>query len=302
MLDRASTFADPRIVQLLKTRFVPVAIDQAYQRRQKDNEGEFYRKLAGQGRRTDFKNTTQGLYIGTAGGRLLAYNNNRGPDRILRLMKKALEEYAADFGERPEEIEEIEAGKRDQRYSPTPPVGGLVIRVNAQVLGGYEETENRWKRLLQDAISRDNLWITRAEHQALVAGRTPETLARRIARFHLVDNTRGEPPMWRDHEIESVQINIAEGQLSGRVSLKTASGERGYECTLSGVVEVKDQRVTRFDLLAKGEFWGEGRYTPGAPKGKFPLAVAFRLADGSDVADPIPPQGSRGWVKGYIGE
>ena len=32
MLDRASTFADPKIVNLLQTRFVPAAIDQFYQR------------------------------------------------------------------------------------------------------------------------------------------------------------------------------------------------------------------------------------------------------------------------------
>jgi hypothetical protein len=30
------------------------------------------------------------------------------------------------------------------------------------------------------------------------------------------------------------------------------------------------------------------------------LAIAFTLADGSDVADGVPPQGSRGWVQGYI--
>jgi len=48
---------------MLQTRFVPVAIDQAYQRRQKDTEGDFYRKIAGQGPRNNFQGTTQGFYI-----------------------------------------------------------------------------------------------------------------------------------------------------------------------------------------------------------------------------------------------
>jgi hypothetical protein len=61
VLDRASTFADPEIIAALKSRFVPVALDQAYQRRQNDAEGEFYRKIAGQGPRNDFDDTTQGL-------------------------------------------------------------------------------------------------------------------------------------------------------------------------------------------------------------------------------------------------
>jgi len=47
-------------------------------------------------------------------------------------------------------------------------------------------------------------------------------------------------------------------------------------------------------------FWGEGRYTRRAPEGRFPFAVSFTLADGSDIADAIPPQGSRGWVGGYL--
>lgn len=48
--------------------------------------------------------------------------------------------------------------------------------------------------------------------------------------------------------------------------------------------------------FALGDFLGEGPYTSGAPEGKFPLAISFTLADGSDLADRIPPQESRGWV------
>lgn len=279
---------------MLKKDFVSVAIDQAYQRRQKDAEGDFYRKLASQGPRNDFKRTTQGLYIGTAGGKLLVFNNNRGPERIRRLMRKALDDYE------PEKVAKIEAGNADPRYSPKPPEGGLVLRVNAKVLGGYEETDNRWRKLMQNALSRDNMWITSAEHRELVKGRVASSLARRLARYHLVDNTRGEPPMWRKNEVEAVSLEITRGKLHGTVKLKAESGDRGYECELLGVIEVKKERVVRFDLVAKGDFWGEGRYTPRAPEGKFPLAVAFRLADGNDVADRIPPQGSRGWVDGYI--
>ena len=82
MLDRESTFADSEIVAMLKTRFVPVAIDQWYTRRQQDTEGEFYRKIAGQGPRNNFNSTTQGLYIADPSGKLIAFNNNRGPERI----------------------------------------------------------------------------------------------------------------------------------------------------------------------------------------------------------------------------
>jgi hypothetical protein len=88
--------------------------------------------------------------------------------------------------------------------------------------------------------------------------------------------------------------------VRGVAHLATGRFERGYEAELKGVVEVKDNAVVRFDMVALGDFWGEGPFTRGAPKGKFPLAISFTLADGTDVADRIPPQGSRGWLRGYL--
>ncbi len=106
--------------------------------------------------------------------------------------------------------------------------------------------------------------------------------------------------MWRPAEIRELKMDLDEGTLRGKVRLETDDGTRGYEAALKGVVDVRNGVVTGFDMIALGEFWGEGQYTRGAPKGKFPLAVSLTLADGSDVADAIPPQGSRGWVEGYL--
>ena len=299
MLDRASTFADPEIVGLLKTRFVPVAIDQAYQRRQQDTEGEFYRKIAGQGPRSNFQSTTQGFYVATASGDLLLYNNNRDPAKVRRLMQQTLTEFASR-AKLPANAAEIQAVKLDPRYNVRPPEGGLVLRVRAKVLDGYEPTADRWQRIFQTALSRDNLWISASEHKALVRGELPTSLQQRIARFHLVDNTRGEPPMWKQAEIRKLDITMENGQLSGVAHLATGRGDRGYEAELRGLVEVKDGAVVRFDMVALGQFWGEGPFTRGAPAGKFPLGISFTLADDSDVADRIPPQGSRGWLQGYL--
>ncbi len=284
---------------MLKTRFIPVAIDQAYQRRQKDTEGEFYRKIAGQGPRKNFQGTTQGFYIATAAGKLLLYNNNRDPAKVRRLMKQKLSEFEQSGAQR-SNVAAITAENTDSRYNVAPPDGGLVVRVRAKVLDGYEPSTDRWRRIFQTALSRDNLWISKSEHQALVGGEIPQSLQKRIARFHLVDNTRGEPPMWRENEIHKLNLKLKQGRLSGIVHLKTQNGKRGYEAQVFGFVEIKNEKVVRFDLVAHGDFWGEGRYTGGAPKGRFPLAIAFTLADGTDVADQIPPQASRGWVRGYI--
>ena len=299
MLDRESTFAQPEIVELLKTRFVPVAIDQAYQRRQKDTEGEFYRQIAGQGPRSNFNGTTQGFYIATAAGKLLLYNNNRNPERVARLMREKLDEFAK-LGTDQADVAAIESSSIDEKYNPDPPAGGLVVRVQAKVLDGYEPTPDKWQAIFQSALSRDNLWISKSEHEALARGEMPKTLQMRIAKYHLVDNTRGEPPMWRDEEVRSVEMKLEDGKLTGTAYLETSDGKRGYEVELLGEVETADGQVTRFDVVALGDFWGEGRYTGKAPEGKFPLGISFTLADGSDIADAVPPQGSRGWVQGYI--
>ncbi len=284
-------------MELLKTRFVPVAIDQAYQRRQKDEEGEFYRKIAGQGPRDNFESTTQGFYMASANGELLLYNNNRDPAKLRRLLQQKLNELPAhDAASKPLE----RSGKPDPRYHLEPPEGGLVVRIHAKVLDGYAPTTDRWQRIFQTALSRDNLWITREEHQALAAGRVPAALQRRIARFHLVDNTRGEPPMWQPNELRQVDAEIQDGRLSGSCHLETNDGQRGYQAQWKGIVEVNDGAVTKFDCVVLGTFWGEGPFTGNAPPGKFPLAISFTLADGSDIADRIPPQGARGWLQGYL--
>ncbi len=294
MLDRESTFADPTIVKLLQTRFIPVAIDQAYQRRQKDNEGRFYQKIANQGPRKIGRGTTQGLYTADASGMLLAFTNNRGAQRVQRMLQTALQKH------QPVKVAAITKGSPDARYNPQPPKGGLVVRVTSKILSGYEEPENEFRRIFQTSLGRDNLWIRADEHTTLARGQLPKSLLKRLARYHLVDNTRGEPTMWRENEIEKLEGKITNGQLRATVQLKTAKGDRGYDTQIFGKIETKNGKITRLDLVAKGQFWGEGAYTRNAPKGKFPLAIAFTLADGKDTADTIPPQGSRGWVQGYI--
>jgi hypothetical protein len=294
VLDRESTFADPAIVKLLQTRFIPVAIDQAYQRRQKDNEGKFYQKIANQSPRKVGRGTTQGLYTADASGKLLAFTNNRSPERVQRMIQTALTKH------QPVKVAPLAKGTPDARFNPEPPKGGLVVRVTSKVLGGYEEPENEFRRIFQQSLGRDNLWISANEHAALAKGQLPQNLLKRIARFHLVDNTRGEPPMWNDNEIKKLEGTLRNGQLRATVQLKTAKGNRSYEAELLGHIETKKGKVTRFDVVAKGHFRGEGTYTRNAPKGRFPLAIAFTLADGKDAADTIPPQGSRGWLPGYM--
>ena len=295
MIDRESTFADPAVVEFLKTQAVPVAIDQWNQRRQKDSEGEFYRKIASQGPRHDFENgTTQGLYMAAPDGTFLGYTNNRDPERVLQMLTSALARF------RPTDAQQLVAERIDQRFNLQPPQGGLIVRVCAKVMGGYDEPETQFQQIFQTSLSRDNLWITKAEHEALAAGDFPDRLALRIAQFHLVDNTRGEPPFWKKPEVVSAEFAIDRNQIAGQVELKSTSGDRTYSARLRGQLTQTDGKITQLKMVAIGLFSGKGPFTGGAPKGPFPLAISFTLADGTDFADAVPPQAARGWIDGYI--
>lgn len=296
MLDRVSIFSDPSIVDLLRTKFVPLAVDAWYLNRREDEEGVFYRKVVTQeASRKDMNQSTQGRYAFSADGTLFGFNNNRSVERIQQLLRKALDKY------QPADAAPLEATKKQPAFDRTIKEGTVVANVYAKVLGGQEESANKLTQIFQASIGEDRLWIRKDEAEALSRGELPDGLKRRIARFHLNDFTRGEPSMWEPGEIRKLEMTLKDGRFEGSVHLETANGKRGFEADLLGVVEAKDGKLVRFDVVAKGQFWGAGRYTntAGTPKGKFPLAVSFSLADLTLEASKVPPQGSRD-INGYL--
>ena len=294
MIDRESVFSKPEIIKLLQDKFVNVALDQWFERRQDDNLGDFYRKIAKQGPR-DLDQTTQGMYIADASGKMLGYINQHDPVRV----QKFIEESLAKF--EPVKTAPLARNENpDARFHRKLPDGGLVVRVNTKILGGYEETTDPYRKIFQESIARDNLWLTAEEGIELAKSKFPAAVAKRIARFNLVDNTRGEPPMWNEDEIKSLKMDVdGDGVITGKFELETKDGKRGFVGSVYGQMESEGEKLTRLDFVAKGKYWGEGSYTKRAPKGKFPIAMAFRLGDGSQPADKITPQGTKGWWYEY---
>ena len=91
-----------------------------------------------------------------------------------------------------------------------------------------------------------------------------------------------------------------DGKISGKVQLARADGSSGYEATLLGQVTFADNKLSQFDLVALGEYWGGGRLTRTPPKGKFPVGVSFRIPKEPTAFDLIPPQGTKGWRDTYL--
>lgn len=286
MAFRATAFNDPKVVDLLKTRFVCVGIAHNGAGRRKDAEGDFARKLIGKG------GTLQGLHVINASGELVGYVYDFRPQSVLAMLEKALKKY------KHVEAPPIDFTQKDKRFEM--PEGGLVVVTTAKVLDGHDpvksakgtiqyDMENAWKT----SLGREHLWLKKDEVQALVKGELPEIVKKRIVRYHLVDNTRGTPTGWTEGEIKKLEMTLEQGRLKGSVHLETKDGTRGYQAELLGFVEIKEGKVSRFDIVALGQFWGHGTYTPGAPKGRFPLAIAFTLADVNDPLYKLVPDAVR---------
>lgn len=283
---RATAFNDPKVVTLLKTHFVCVGIAHNGAGRRKDAEGDFARKLIGKG------GTLQGLHVINTAGNLIGYVYDFRPASVVTMLEKALKKFT------PVDAPAIDFTKKDTRF--VRPQDSLVVMTTAKVLSGHDpvkaakgtlkhDMETAWKT----SLGREQLWVRKDEVQALVKGELPESLTRRIVRYHLVDNTRGTPTGWTDSDVKKVEIKLDAGCLKGRVHLETKDGSRGYEAELLGFVQAKDGKVTRFDVVASGQFWGHGTYTPGAPKGRFPLAISFTLAEESDPLYNLVPDAVR---------
>ena len=292
MWDRASTFADDRVIELLRTKFVPAAVDCWYLDRANDAAGEFYKKVVSQ--RQPFepgKRSTQGFYAFAPDGTLLRGWNNRNVPR----MREYLERVLKDF--KPGESDALDAA-RDARFQRALPEGAVVVDVYSKILEAeWPPTDDEMIKPLRVSTGRDHLWILKDELESLAAGKFPGRLAKRIARFHLVDNTRGEPPMWTPAEVKELAIDVKDGGVSGKATLD--SGDLRFEAALAGVVEFSDGKLKRFDLVARGTFRGEGQFTRNAPKGPFKLGVAFTLSKGGEAAR-VAPQGARDH-RGYLG-
>jgi hypothetical protein len=314
---RALVFSNPKIVRLLQTVFVPYAGDQWYLHRRQDTAGEFFWRVAQQGHNRDrpLDETRQGVYAAAPDGTMLGSINSWSPERTLAMLEGAMTRWRQLPKETP--VPTL-TGAADERFVREPPAGGLILNVFTRIPlpppPGQAWTPNM-------ATGRDHMWLTRDEWRSLLPREwkpgarypLPRAVAERLVRFHLLDDVRGEPSMWeagRDVRQADLWLRVEDAaarhlHLEGTARMQSpANGggtERGYDARVQGtlVYDPKADRFTRFDLLAWGEAWGEGRYTGGPPKGRFPLVIALSLA-GNSPADRVPPQGIRG-REGYFG-
>lgn len=321
MVGRALAFADPDIIRMCSEDFVPVAGDDWYQRRRQDTEGQFFRTLADTaGKRGVGGGTRQGMYMFAADGTYLAYRNGGADPRgMAETMRQAL----ADFKRLPPAkrtaggIVVAPPAKVDEEFARTPPANGLIVNVYGRVL---DFKDGEYRRGTQDQAggekaARDHLWLTADEVKQIAPAKTtpgfryplPEKVAERICRFHLLDNTRGEPVLWGRGDIRAKRFTLKvvssapegvtlrlEGEAVMASDADVAKAERGFDVRLLGELRYVPTKGTfdKFDVLAVGSHWGETPHAGKARPGKSLLGVSFEIAP-DRPSDKVPPQGVR---------
>jgi hypothetical protein len=322
---RAAAFADPEVIKLASTEFLPLAENCSPLQTQQDAKGEFFRLVAEQGHyggRTVPSATRQGQYAFTADGHLLASINTRDAEQMLGMMRQALDRWHTLRAERANAKVDAGAYERDPRYPDFYPADGLVLKQTLRDLPrptGHVSPQRR-----PEAINFDYAWFTKDEvrdflPERLEAGTTrelPWRIVRRFARWHLLDSVRGETPPWRDEHVESAHLraeitgvdgpiihltltgavrNVQEGTWAIRPFREKLEGMiRGYDCRLRGELtfDAATSRFTRFDLVAAGDRWGGTEHNnrqedlPASPMG-----IGFQLASDAP-ADRTPPHAS----------
>ncbi len=274
----------------------------------------FFQRAVNGGARITDKGSRQGFWLFAPSGVLLARCNTRSVESVLatfaagRLAYEALEPerraLASDA--------ELEPAHRWEDYYPE---DGLVLRRTARDLapeGLAAEAGSGW--------NRDYAWFSRAElSSALPADALPGAelplplLALRLARFHLVDNARGQTIPYAEAEVEETEFvarvvsrradatlelvlegaarAFSEGEwLLGDNGWKPRSDlAHGIQSRLLGraLWDPEAQRFLEFELVAVALREGRTQYN-GRARSLEPSLLAFHFELASEAARVAP--------------
>jgi hypothetical protein len=318
---------------------VPAADEVSRLQRGTDAESCLFQQIAEQGHYAGMgppkhTGTRQGTYAASPSGILLASINSNDPRRMAEMLRRALERWSnlapseRLLGEDSRSIAEEGQRVRAERFYPK---DGLVLRIHTRDLlraGGDASLPADWRAR---ALNQDFAWFTRDEARQFVpenlapgeALAVPDAIPRRLARLHFVDNVRGQTPIYREHEVESVELTsgitgvsgpLVTLRLEGRVRLSAEGvwptndrgddavprpNRRGFDGEMLGSAtwETERQRFTAFDMLAVGMRWGGTQYNRRHDDLEpTPMGIALTLG-GDSPAERVAPAAywSYGW-------
>ena len=196
------------------------------------------------------------------------------------------------------------------------PESALVLRVFSRI-SPLPAGLNELRRRRNGQLGRDHLWLPKSDAAEILSrlkganeAEAPPALSKRLCRYHLTDNVRGESDLWGSEDVQKRSFTVAklaetETTLSVRlagtyamrmtgikVEGRPAKSEMALEGTLEGVLEIDKTRATFIGakLYASATCSGASTFTPDEPAGKFPVKFAMVVATDA-VSRQVAPQG-----------
>ena len=266
-----TAFNDAEIVSLLREKTVPVATHVRDARRQ-DTDGEFFRKVI-----KPIPYRQSGACVFTPDGQVLGQCSATSRKEVLHLLTTALPKFQP--ATKPYLIESPGEVDEKNRYVVESPEGTLVVSTMMSHLSERGRGTHPWfDKLLPGTVAVDRLWILKDEQHALAAGTFPDSLKKRIARWHFVDSITFDQN--RAGTVKHFEVALNKGRITGSMHLDGKTQKMKLD--LLGFVESKDGAITRFDLVARGSREAKDGT-------KYPVAYAFGIADKTHVAYDVPP-------------
>lgn len=299
MIDRESLYSDPTIIRRLSAEFIPVTGNTHELQNGKSPARDWFMSFAPTlCPRVRHNETAQGFYVVGADGAPCAYINHHEPARVDAVLSEGLAKFRAG---RPRPVEiSPQAIAAPSAKTPDPTTSVVRVFTRIRPLPPGADALNR-------RAQRDHLWILADEGREILTASggeagfaLPRSLVARMVRFHLVDNVRGEPDMWRPEEVRRADFTARRTHdtpptrtiaFSGVFALR--SPRQSHEGKIVGEFDIDRHtaKIVRFRAYSQGQAWGSGTWTGGAPEGTFPLVIAM-IETNDAVSRAVSPQGT----------
>lgn len=298
-MGRRTIWANQEVVELAK-EFVP-ATDEVWRLQNgSDPECQHFRNFAESGHYRGDRSTRQGTYICTPSGRLLGSMNSHNPQAVVKMMRKALQDYKAmDPAKRL--LPPGDSVEPTHRWEASHQPAGMDLTIFSRDLPeSCDASESAHVAWNQDRIwfSADELaWFLPPRNSEVKVGdHYPIELpaVQRMTRFNIVDTVRGQTSFYQPQEVQASKLEgwvtaVTDQQIQIRFEGQTRAESgvsrnrelpHGIKTDVLGhaTFDRKQKRFEKFEWVALGERWGRtvfnGRH---AELEKSPIGFVIRL-------------------------
>jgi len=316
VIGRQSVWSNPDIQALVTARFVPSADEVWRLQNVAGPEQDVFMRCADQGHYQGRGNTRQGIYACAPNGRFLASLNSNQPDAVEGMLKDALERWEA-LPEADRYLDKAALARTVTRNEDRFPAGGLALRVTSRDLPRTPPAAAR-SEWTERAHNVDFAWYTKDEARAFLPAydqvakgirfAPPPELVGRLARFHFVDNVRGQTAGYDLGSVKTARLDVTVAKVAKGVIEVTLAGEtsteqdeRGMTLKLYGTAKFDPrlEKFTAFELVATGARWGATRFNfREDDRERAPIGFLVTLESDDPMGRVAPAElGNYGWPR-----